>query len=101
MNRFVKAVIRFLLKRSENLDQTFKNSDPNSPTYKRMKSMWEKRERMRMALEYAEHGAPSTKMSDIISKTLDAKQKALNDRYKPKTKDRTKVKRNNRSGNRR
>lgn len=78
MNRFVKAVIKFLLKRSENLDKTFKNTNPNDPMHKRMKSMWEKRERMRLAVEYAENGAPSTRMGDVISKTLEAKQKALN-----------------------
>jgi hypothetical protein len=78
MNRFVKSVIKFLLKRSENLDKSFKNSDPNDPMHKRMRSMWEKRERMRLAVEYAENGAPSTRMSDVLSKTLEAKQKALN-----------------------
>lgn len=101
MNRFVKSVIKFLLKRSENLDKNFKNTNPNDPMHKRMRSMWEKRERMRLAVEYAENGPPSTKMGDIISKTLEAKNKALSDRYKPKTKDRTKLKKNNRSGNRR
>ena len=40
--------------------------------------MWEKRERMRLAVEYAENGAPSTRMRDVLSKTLEAKQKALN-----------------------
>lgn len=78
MNRFVKSVIKFLLRRSENLDKSFKNSDPNDPMHKRMRSMWEKRERMRLAVEYAENGAPSTRMRDVLSKTLEAKQKALN-----------------------
>lgn len=99
MNRFVKSVIKFLLKRSENLDKTFKNTNPNDPMHKRMRSMWEKRERMRLAVEYAENGPPSTRMSDIISKTLEAKNKAL--KRSPKPKDASKIKKSNRSGNRR
>jgi hypothetical protein len=99
MNRFVKTIIKFLLKRSENLDKTFKNTNPNDPMHKRMKSMWEKRERMRLAVEYAENGAPSTRMSDVISKTLEAKQKAL--KRPPKPKDASKIKKSNRSGSRR
>jgi hypothetical protein len=99
MNRFVKSIIKFLLKRSENLDKTFKNTNPNDPMHKRMKSMWEKRERMRLAVEYAENGPPSTRMSDVISKTLEAKNKAI--KRSPKPKDPTKIKKSNRSGSRR
>jgi non-homologous end joining protein Ku len=83
MNRFVKTIIEFLLKRTEHLDKAIdKSKDPNDPMQKRMRSLLEKREQMKSAVKLAEQKKNSTEkttsMSKIISQSLEAKKSAMN-----------------------
>ena len=82
VRRISRRMLKFLLKLTEKSSEKFKTMDKNDPNYARMKEQWEKRERWRMLLEYEERGAPSTRMSDIIAKTLEAKQKSQKDRVR-------------------
>jgi hypothetical protein len=82
MNRFVKKIIEFLLKRTEHLDKSInKNANPNDPMQKKMKALLEKREQMKAAVGQADKGenaqARSTTMSSIISQSLEAKKSAM------------------------
>lgn len=99
MNRFVKKIIEFLLKRTENLDKAIdSNANPNDPMQKRMRAMLEKREMMKAAINQASNqkDGSKTSFSNTVAQSLEAKNNAIN-----KPKDSRKVKKNNRSGRRR
>jgi hypothetical protein len=99
MNRFVKKIMEFLLKRTEHLEKGIdRNADPNDPTQKRIRAMLERRERMKAAISQSpnQKAGSKTSFSNTVTQCLEAKNKAMNP-----PKDSRKVKKNNRSGRRR
>lgn len=83
MNRFVKTIIEFLLKRTEHLNSAIdKSKDPNDPMQKKMRALLEKREQMKTAVNLAgkdkNAAEKNTSMSNIISQSLEAKKSAMN-----------------------